>query len=253
MTKPRHRDYLAMSIPGLSLVASPPAGTSYIEKFGANRDVDTGTTPESAWNVGGLYPWSSLAEPQALEAVSDDVNDTAAGTGARTLMVNGLDADYMPKTQTVSLNGTTAVALSGTWKRVFRARVMTAGTGGTNAGNVSVQLSGGGQVVANCEPGLAQTTLGIYTVDAVSTGYMVSFEASTVRSGAQVASVGVFVRENEDSVFQLKREYGTPASRDFKIPILLPAMSDVDIRVLDVTANNTQVVVEFDVVMLSNL
>lgn len=57
-------------------------GYRRITALGNNPDVDTGIH-EDIWTGGGLYPWMTAAT--SLEIVSDSANDTAAGTGARTV------------------------------------------------------------------------------------------------------------------------------------------------------------------------
>ena len=77
-------------------------------KFGKNPDV--GNTEETIWDAGGLYSWQSAAE--SLEILSSEVADAAAGTGARTVTVKGLDSNYELLSETVTLNdGFYAVAL----------------------------------------------------------------------------------------------------------------------------------------------
>lgn len=67
-------------------------GYRRITALGNNPDVDT-AGPEDVWSGGGLYPWMTTAT--ALEIVSDSASDTSAGTGARTVLVNGLDANFV--------------------------------------------------------------------------------------------------------------------------------------------------------------
>jgi hypothetical protein len=74
------------------------------------------------------------------------VNDTAAGTGARTVMVNYLDASYLPHVAVFTLNGQTAVAVATSIDggsggavsalRINGLEVITAGSGLANAGNI---------------------------------------------------------------------------------------------------------------------
>jgi hypothetical protein len=67
-------------------------GYRRVTAIGNNPDLDTATLPEDIWSGGGQYPWMTGAT--ALEVVSDSANDAAAGTGARTVTINGLDINY---------------------------------------------------------------------------------------------------------------------------------------------------------------
>lgn len=76
--------------------------------WGNNPDIDLGG-PEVVDPLGGTtIPWLSSAT--SLEIVSDSAADAAAGTGARTVSIDGLNANYSRVSQTVTLNGTTALA-----------------------------------------------------------------------------------------------------------------------------------------------
>ena len=60
-------------------------------KFGHNAAVSD--TEETIWSQGGLYAYPPGAQQMTLSSSSDD--DTAnEGTGARTVEIQGLDADY---------------------------------------------------------------------------------------------------------------------------------------------------------------
>lgn len=76
---------------------------------------------------------------------SANVNDTAAGTGARTVKITYYDQTGAgPLTETVTVNGTTAVNLVNT-NHCFieNIEVVTNGTGGTNAGVITLFTGAG--------------------------------------------------------------------------------------------------------------
>lgn len=109
--------------------------------FFNNPDVDSATTPEVIWPVGGLITQPTSAGATTL--VSTSANDAAAGTGARTVLVYGLDANYMKKTEVVTLNGTTPVTCVNNYLRINQMTVLTAGTGKTNAGIITSIINDG--------------------------------------------------------------------------------------------------------------
>lgn len=78
----------------------------------------------------------------ALEVASSSADDTSAGTGARTIRIYGLDSDYAWQTADATMNGQTAVTVATTFLHVYGAEVLTAGTGGKNAGIISVADDG---------------------------------------------------------------------------------------------------------------
>lgn len=143
-------------------------GHSIVNKFGHNPA--SGTGAEDVWGPGGTYGFYPTTA-QSMEIVSTSTNDTSAGTGARTVQVYGLDTNWALQDETVTMNGTTAVALANTYIRTFRAIVLTAGSTETNEGNISIQVSGGGTVGADIRAADGQTQQAIYTVPANTTGY----------------------------------------------------------------------------------
>jgi len=66
-------------------------GYSMVNKFGYNPTIGSGSF-ETIWETGDNYPYQSTAV--TVDVVSDDTNDDVAGTGARTLRIQGLDGSY---------------------------------------------------------------------------------------------------------------------------------------------------------------
>lgn len=117
---------------------------SEIHKFGTSENVGTSFVPIARGNV-----YQTPTTAQALEIVSADVNDTVAGTGARTVIIEGLDSSFAFLSQEVNMNGTTAVALPTNLIRAFRMKVGDSGTYatatvGSHAGELTLQGTGGG-------------------------------------------------------------------------------------------------------------
>ena len=73
--------------------------------FGYNPDVDT--SEESVWPDGGTVPHPTTAS--VLKVSSSSADDTALGTGARTVVIVGLDGSYNQVSETVTLDGQTEV------------------------------------------------------------------------------------------------------------------------------------------------
>ena len=94
-------------------------------KFGFNPDIDDSL--ETIWAEGGLYSYLSAAS--VLKISSSSTDDASAGTGARTITISGLDANYDEISESITLNGQTAVNTTQSFLRVFRLTVDTAGTG----------------------------------------------------------------------------------------------------------------------------
>lgn len=161
--------------------------------WGNNPDVDTAAVEVIDPLGGTTIPWlSALA---AMEIVSDSAADTAAGTGARTVAIDGLDANYNRLTQTVSMNGVTAVAIPAQIIAINRVRVLTAGTGLGNAGTLTVRNAGAGTTRITVPVGRSISQSSGYTVPAGYTLQINRHLASinrTVTAGRWITYTGAF-------------------------------------------------------------
>jgi len=154
--------------------------------------VDASDTEQTLWD-GPTPDYLFLISGQALEVVSTSVADdgSPAGTGAQTVDIETLDASGNILTETVTLNGTTAVALTGS-NHQFRRKlqVNAAGSGGVNAGVISLQVSGGGTVIDQIEIGLGASTVGIYTVPINTESMLQAFKSSSSKGD----DIDIFVK-----------------------------------------------------------
>jgi len=110
---------------GLQVARGQIQGHTAVIVFGYNPDVDT--AEESVWPDGGAVPHPTVAS--VLKISSSSANDTSAGTGARTVHIEGLNGDYAVVSETVTLNGQTAVNTVNSYLYVNSFYVITAGSG----------------------------------------------------------------------------------------------------------------------------
>lgn len=109
---------------------------------GANTSVDIASVPEEVWGGSGLVPIPAADE--SWEIVSSSAADAAAGIGARTISITTLGGDYAELNQTISLNGTTPVALAGVHRFINSANLLTAGSSGVVDGTITIRVAGAG-------------------------------------------------------------------------------------------------------------
>lgn len=144
-----------------------------ITVFGYNSDLDQ--TEESVWPDGGSVPHGLAAS--VLEVSSTSASDASAGVGARTVLIEGLDANYAEISEVVTLNGQTAVTTTKTYKAINNMMVLTVGSTAHNVGAINI---GTGTVTAGVPAVLwdligatyNQRTTGHYTVPAGYTAYL---------------------------------------------------------------------------------
>lgn len=132
-----------------------------IHKIAQNLDVDTVT--EDIWESGGVRTFLTTAA--TLSIVSDNVNDTSSGSGARSLRIDGLDENFELISETVLLNGTTPVITTNTFIRVHLMIVTSSGTyGSNNEGIITATDTGLSSIQGTILAGRGQSRSSHYTV-----------------------------------------------------------------------------------------
>jgi hypothetical protein len=213
-----------------------------VHKFGANFDIDQGTVPESVWTGVGLYPWASLSSAQTIYCISTSASDTAV------LTIEGLDANYHEQTETVTLTGTSAVTTTNTFIRVFRMTY----EDGANVGTITARtVSASGTVVAQIDVGYAQTLMAVYTIPAGHTGYLVALD-STIDSNKNAQLL--MYHRLFGKPFRIAHVAETTGHYryDFHAPLRVPEKTDIDIRIDNVSGNDSRVTANFDLVLIKD-
>lgn len=205
-----------------------------INKFGFNPTV--GATEETIWEESAAYAY--LAAASQLTVSSSDVDDDAGDTGARTVELFGLDANYDLINETITLDGQNPVTTVESYLRIYRMIVRTAGTTGSNEGII---YAGTGAVVAGVPAnvfatitiGHNQTLMALFTIPRDHTGYMVSMFGSTGITN-KTTQLMMYVRPFGE-VFQLKRIHHiieSETDHTFQLPEIIPGRADIEIRAL---------------------
>ena len=70
---------------GLDISMGRIPGYSVIDKFGENPEIDTGSTPEDIWELGGLYIYDANNTAPIVSLISDNALDT------QVISITGLD------------------------------------------------------------------------------------------------------------------------------------------------------------------
>jgi hypothetical protein len=230
-------------------------GYRRIAALGNNPDVDILSVPEDVWSGSGLYPW--MTGSTSLEIVSSSANDTAAGTGARTVQVQGLDTSHIELNQNITLNGTTAVAIPLPLFRINAGLIMSSGSGKTNAGDLTIRDAGGGTTRAIIPAGYGITKQSIFTVPAGFTLQIISqfFGFNSVTKDNRFAKFATFI-QSPTGFYRLPLELATsdafPYRHDGEPGLILPEKTDFCHRVTAVSDDNSNVTAAWLGVMRKN-
>jgi len=230
-------------------------GHRAITVFGFNPDVDTSELV--IWPAGATVATQETASTLTVSSSSTD--DESAGTGARTVVIYGLDNDHNEVSETVTLNGQTAVTTTNSYTHVNSMFVATVGSGRKNAGIIYV---GSGTVTAGVPAsifnlvytGYNASTSAHYTIPAGYTGYLTNGAISSGQAGGSNAIVGklIFIDSNEIShVGAVNALNNGIANYDFKLPIKVLEKTTVEARAYGSSTNNF-VSAFFQIILVKN-
>lgn len=165
------------------------SGSTNERKLGYNPDI--ASTEEDIWVVGGTYTGFITAPDNIRIKAGGNPNDTAAGTGARSVTVQFLNANYEFTEEVLATAGASASAsTASTAIRFIRAFVTDVGTyHSNNAGNITFETTAGGAVVGRIATGIGRTQLAVYTVPAGYTIYIYRWIADVDSQAGKEADV----------------------------------------------------------------
>jgi hypothetical protein len=231
-------------------------GHKTLFKFGINGDV--GTSVETVWAQGGIYVYPASATVMKISSSSAD--DAAAGTGARTISIAGLDANYNEISETVILDGQTAVNTVNSYLRISRMFVVTAGSGATAAGTIyagtgtvtsGVPATVYGMIALNAN----QTQMAFWTVPAGYTFYLTGLFYTSGNTNANAWTNFQLIQRPLGGVFRQQSSSRVPGNGDFVIdlhtPIAFTEKTDIEVRAVASTSPSN-VSAEFEGIYIKN-
>jgi len=231
---------------------------SIITKFGFNPDVDTGTFPEDLWGQSGTYVAPTAARVHNF--VSTSVNDTAAGTGARTILIYGIDGSYNRVTETITMNGVVNVASVNSYFHIHLVQVITAGSTGNNVGLITGTAVTDATITISVLATQNQSVSSIYMVPVGYKGYLMVARARMDNATANSSAIVQVLNKPFGGVFQLKAQISlNNAGSSFvaldysnSAPFILQAKSLTKMTCTSVTNNNTTVEGGYDLILVQD-
>jgi hypothetical protein len=217
-------------------------GHRYVFKFGVCSN--TQTAGSTIWNpvTPGFYAYPASAT--LMQVSSSSANDTnSSGTGARSIIVYGLDANYNEISETVLLNGQTQVATTKSYLRINDAEVLTVGSNTSNVGTIYIGTGSATSGVPATAYGIFaagynQLTQSVFTVPAGYTAYISSYTFSSAATTTYNVS-GFFVTyQNSVPIIQASARMisGGNFDRHFDYPLVYQEKTDMELRASSSTA-----------------
>jgi len=212
-------------------------GTSTINKFGYNSAV--GGSFETIWDGNNLYTYISTAGTATV------TSSNSASDDGGTVQVFGLNAAYEEVNETLTIGGS---AGSVSFYRVFRAVLVTANTGTSNVGNITVTVDSQSAAIINA--GYGQTLMTLYTVPANKTAYMTQLDAGSAKD---LENQLIVVTRSPTSAFNTKQFLtfrGTFLQKNFNIPLQIAEKTDIEIRGL--SSATSAISAGFELILVDN-
>lgn len=190
---------------------------------------------------------------------SSNANDSAAGTGVRTVLITYYTATGTgPFTETLTLNGVTGVNTVATnICYIDKMTALTVGSGNAAAGNITMQsaLAGGGVSIKQISTGDLQSFDAVHYVAAGTTLYIsgisTGHNGTTVGSGARYRIRKRILNSANQPLIQVSdfvRLYGQSSTntRLYQSPIIVVGPAKLELWVLPETASSTIYYGSFD-------
>lgn len=230
--------------PGLAIALGGVDRVTSFHQFGRVSEVDTNSDPEDVWNGTGLYTGHPIGAAEVIEVFSSDAADAAAGTGLRTVRLTGQLAGVV-QTEEVTLDGVTGVDTSLLWDRCYLIEGLTAGSGGKNAGTITVRHKTTTANVFVLMPiGANRSHVCAFTVPLAKTLYLSRWDMRIARSGGNAGSAQAAIMARNDEgvyreLFPTEVVTGGPELVDFDSSQSFDALTDIVARILSVSDDNT--------------
>jgi hypothetical protein len=232
---------------------------SFVEKFGENPEIDTGSEPQNIWSYGGMYTYSTVA----------DIDSIVCGNAAdiTEITIQGLGADGRLLEQTVTSAGLTVVPIPVPFLRVFRAfnsgtvtllthcYIFVDSTVTNGVPNDPTKVRAEIHIGINTGLSGGQTEMAQYTIPVGYVGYLYSGYTGISRGGNLAYAQFVVRLRSKDGVWRTAFRdasigQGTSTSQYlYSVPLPMPAGQDLDIICTKVGTNDTGVFGGFTILL----
>lgn len=234
----------------LLLGSSLAKGIIPVQIFGRNADVDAA---EDIIDVGGDFVGFPTGSAETVACVSSSASDAAAGVGARTILVEGLDSTFAIQSEIVVLNGATPVNTVATYIRISRVTVLTAGSSLTNVGTIKLNHSTTtANIFTQMIAGMGRSEIAVFTVPVGKRLHLMNYEAEMHENAANSGVIGIFSRPFLAAapanlmLHQFKVSTTSPTPHNILSGLIFDAKTDLKFRCLSVTNANSIISVRAD-------
>ncbi len=237
---------LAGDIPWRVVLGQLPGFTSIIIR-GMNPSIAAAAGFDDIWTPGGNLTYLAVAE--RMDLVSTDATDTdAAGTGARTVMVAGVDGTGAALVEVLSLAGLVPVQTVGGFLRVNTLTIVDVGTNESNAGVITATATVAATTQCQIPIGASLSFNSQFTVPLEQQMFLLQVEFNVARIAGGSAPVVEFRGEARPTgspapffrLFDKRMDADVTDELDVFLPVptVLPPRTDIRL-VCDTDQNDT--------------
>lgn len=225
-------------------------GYEITNKFGRNPDTDTATVPEDVWNGSGVYTGFPTGNPEELEILLSSASDIGG-----TVIFQYLASDSSAIWQTGTIVTTALSTMTGiTAYRMHSARFESNSDTAFNVGTVTIRhRTTTGNVFCVMPIGTSQTYVAAYTIPFNTIGIIKRTFAYVYVNTTGSVQGALWVRENNKGP-RLRRPFSCSNTDHFEETpyggLQLPGMTDISVRLTNVSTNNLSVIAGFDILII---
>jgi len=211
----------------------------------------------------GLWPVAAavnvLAAASVLNVSSSDVKDDAAGVGARTMLIEGIDANYAEISETVIMDGQTRITTANSYLRINACTVLTAGAELDNAGIIYLYTGTATagvpddmtKLYAALAAGANRSSNTIYTVPAGKYAVVYNLTFSGYNTTA-AATLTIDLYRREYGVLAIRKNYAffghEGSNLQIGLPFVLPEKCDLYVQAMGSAAGPSSARVAADII-----
>lgn len=242
----------------LDIMQGKLGGFNVVNKLGKNSNLASGTSIQFITEAGGTYTGFPISDAETIAISSDNINDTAAGSGARSVFIIGLNENWELISETVILNGLTPVNTVNTYRRAHTMFVTDSGDKTTastiNAGTITATHSTTtSNVFLTILPEIGSSNYAVYTIPAGKIGYLYQY-APQIRKGVSSSIDGSFWIRPFGGAPRHRRPFevsqgGYPEGRPYG-GLQLPEKTDIAAIATDVSVGSISAAVAFDIILV---
>lgn len=205
------------NIPNLAVAAKVVTNVELVQPYADNATIGTTFETISNTNADQVFPVILGAD---IDVVSASAADDVGSTGATSVRVTYLDADFNQATEDVAMNGVTEVEMTNqTISFIQKAEVIASGTGLAAAGAITIADVTGGGVHAVIDAGSKESGNCTWKIPAGHQGYVHGFWADidAAAAGAGTAEIALQIAHAEASGVANSETWRTVAKLTFVV------------------------------------